>query len=275
MAEPLTLLEFVKALFTNPQLRDFYESNPQAALGQCGLGHLTPADVTDALTIVRDETTHDYTAPAAPRVEYRDHHVTNEYVDNRDTFIDKSIHQKIDTDGGDLYQRFDDHSVYAIGDGSIATGGSIKDSTLVTGNGNTAGDGNIKGHQNIVGDENKAIQGDDNTGGFGDGAVNSTDVKGDVSLEDGAAFGNGGTTGVNNANSSVNGSHNSATKTEVDHSGNKTTDNSLHDSQNHESLTTSETDNTVENSYNQSESHANHSHSTVQESHNDDVVYHA
>lgn len=268
MSEQFDLVKFIEELFGNRDLQAFFASDPKGALAEYGLHDVSAAEIKDALSVVgagkgmgeAPEVAHHESA-----VSYVERIVTtNKYIDARETNIDKSIHQNIDTHGGKVVQNFDDHSVYAIGDGSVAAGGDIKDSTVVTGDNNQVGDHNIKGNGNVSGEGNKVINGDDNAAGFGQGQVNSTDIDGSLKLGEGAAFGSGGSTAVNNSDSSTNGSNNTHTKTELDNVGNKTTDNSLEDSQNSDTHTTSETHHSETGSHNTHESHETHeSHSIL------------
>src|SRR5882757_3294965 len=133
-----------------------------------------------------------------------------------DTNIDNSVHQRIDTgsdrgdrddwdrdrdrdwgrdrddddnrdhdhnwgrgDGGDFHQVIDNDPVVASGDGSVAAGGDIRDSTL------TSGDGNV------IGDNNQAVTGDHNTTAFGSGDATNADL-GDTRIGDGGSLSLGG-----------------------------------------------------------------------------------
>lgn len=270
MSQQFDLVAFIKELFANKDLQNYFASDPKGALEEYGLTNVSAADIKEALSVVGAGKGD---APAVGQhesaVSYIDRTIVhNKWVDDRDVTIDKSIHQNIDTHGGKLVQNFDDHSVYAIGDGSIAAAGGISNSKLVTGDNNTVGNGNIDGNGNIVGEGNQAIQGHGNAAGFGEGAVSTADIDGDLKLEDGAAFGNGGSTAVNNSDSSTNASHNSTTKTNVENSGNKTTDNSQDGSHNTDTETTSETHNTTEGSHNTHESHETHESHSILDSFN-------
>jgi hypothetical protein len=69
MAETLSLMEFLQALLTDAGLRGDFGDDPQGTLGAHGLADLTPADVHDALVLVQDTQTVDYSldvATAAP-----------------------------------------------------------------------------------------------------------------------------------------------------------------------------------------------------------------
>src|SRR4051794_4271844 len=71
MAETLSLMEFLQALLADAGLRGDFGDDPQGTLAAHGLADLTPADVHDALVLVQDTQTVDYsldaaTAPPAP-----------------------------------------------------------------------------------------------------------------------------------------------------------------------------------------------------------------
>ena len=56
-----TLIEFIKQLLgtgsESIQLRDYFREDPQGALNEYGLGHLSPEDVHDAMVLVQDNDT--------------------------------------------------------------------------------------------------------------------------------------------------------------------------------------------------------------------------
>ncbi len=153
-------------------------------------------------------------------VKYLNTYVTNNWVDDRDTIVDNSINQVIDTDGGDFRQNIDIDAVTASGDGAVAAGGDIDDSTITTGD------------DNIVGDGNQVVDGDGNTTAFGNGSATSTNVGGDLTVDDGSAFATGGNAGVDNSDHSVNDSFNETIDASINDSGNDYSDNSVSDSGN-------------------------------------------
>jgi hypothetical protein len=255
MAESLSLLEFLKELLTNVQLRDYFAEDPQGALHEYGLDDLSPADVHDALVLAEDNQTadfsrnydtghnsvqftpppppahHSYATPAESHeaaVQYLNNYVTNNYIDDRDTTVDNSINQQIDTHGGDFDQDIDVHSTTASGDGAVAAGGDIEGSTVTTGNDNQVGDGNIRGDGNVAGDNNQAVTGHDNTTSFGSGDATSTDVGGNVNVGDGGAFSSGGNSTVDNTDNSIDHSFNDSSQHSIDHSFNDESDHSDH-----------------------------------------------
>ncbi|GAA0895124.1 IniB N-terminal domain-containing protein [Pseudonocardia zijingensis] len=65
MAQPLSLMEFLQALLTDADLRGDFGDDPQGTLAAHGLADLTPADVHDALVLVQDTQTVDYSLDAA------------------------------------------------------------------------------------------------------------------------------------------------------------------------------------------------------------------
>jgi hypothetical protein len=65
MAETLSLMEFLQALLTDARLRGDFGNDPQGTLHAHGLADLTPADVHDALVLVQDTQTVDYSLDAA------------------------------------------------------------------------------------------------------------------------------------------------------------------------------------------------------------------
>ncbi|OLT02591.1 hypothetical protein BJF90_29045 [Pseudonocardia sp. CNS-004] len=85
MPERLSLMEFLQALLTDAGLRGDFGDDPQGTLAAHGLGDLTPADVHDALVLVQDIQTVDYsldaaTAPPPPPPAGDDHEAAVEYL---------------------------------------------------------------------------------------------------------------------------------------------------------------------------------------------------
>jgi hypothetical protein len=233
---PSTLIQLLLSLLSDPEAAAAFQQDPAAFVAQCGLTDLTPEQVHDAAVLVADQDPpapehhdkpHHHTPPPAPEphdppheaaIKYLNTYVTNNWIDDRDTTIDNSVNQKIDTGGGDFTQTIDNHTTVASGDGAVAAGGDITDSTLVTGDHNTLGDGNVTGS--------------DNTLAFGDGDATSTSTGGDLSVGDGGAFSNAGAAAANNADSSTHDSGNVSTDGSVHDSGNDTSDHSVNDSNN-------------------------------------------
>ena len=258
MAESMSLMEFLRELVSNTGLRDWFAHDPQAALHEYGLDDLSPADVHDALVLVEDNQTadfsrdyntgsnaihlpppppvhHDYATPAEAHhaaVSYLNTYVTNNYVDDRDTTVDNSVNQQIDTHGGDFDQDIDVHSTVASGDGAVAAGDDIRDSTITTGDHNQVGNGNVSGNGNVVGDRNQAVTGDHDTTAFGSGNAASTTVGHDLNVGDGGAFASGGSAAVDNSDNSQHGVGNTWTDNSTNDSFKDSSDQSVHDSGN-------------------------------------------
>jgi hypothetical protein len=215
-------MEFILNLLSDDEARQDFADNPDKALDDAGLGNLSADDVRDALELMHDDSqsadfSREYNTGgneiniAAPEpvdgsesaAEYVSKYITNNYVTNEgDTITDNSINQQIDTGGGDFDQNIDIDSTVASGDGAVAAGDDIEDSTITTGNDNIVGDNNIEGDGNtsISGDGNSAVVGNGNTTGFGDGDVSSTEIDGDVNVDDGSSFAIGGSSSVDNSN---------------------------------------------------------------------------
>ncbi|MGQ0480679.1 MAG: IniB N-terminal domain-containing protein, partial [Pseudonocardia sp.] len=183
-----SLLDWILSILRDPDERAAFQADPGGYADDHGFGDLSAADVHDALCLIADNQSasydHDngydngydnnghvhYPPPKHydnddDAAHYLNNYITNEYtvVDDRDTYVDQSIHQDIDTDGGDFEQTIDNDPVIASGDGAVAAGGDIEDSTVTTGDGN------------VVGDNNQAVTGDDNTTAFGSGNASSAD----------------------------------------------------------------------------------------------------
>jgi hypothetical protein len=295
----MTLLEFLRSLMFDDEARQEFAENPDQALADAGLDHLSAQDVQDALVMMQDDSqdadfSREYNTGgnevniAAPAPvehhddggsesasEYINKYITNNYVTNEgDTITDNSINQQIDTGGGDFDQNIDIDSTVASGDGAVAAGDDISDSNIATGDGNTIGDGNVSGHDNtvgdgntdvnvdgggsaIVGDDNQAVVGDGNTTGFGDGDVSSTDIDGNVNVDDGSSFAIGGS-------SSVDSSDNSDDDVSIDNS-----DNSTNDSNNTTTDWHDESDNSVHSSVEDNDSYSNYEDHSDNSTHED------
>ena len=62
VSEPLSLLEFLQGLLSDTGMRDGFLADPHATLTDHGLADLSPADVHDALVLVEDTQTADFSA---------------------------------------------------------------------------------------------------------------------------------------------------------------------------------------------------------------------
>ncbi len=148
-------------------------------------------------------------------IEHLSRYVTNNFVDDRDTNVDDSVNQQIHTDGGAVTQDIETHSTTASGDGSVAAGGAIRDSTVTTGDGNQVGTGNIKGDNNVQGHDNNVVHGDGNTTAFGEGAATSADLH-HVDVDGGGALSVGGNATGHQQNTDSH-DHTSTTTTDTTH----------------------------------------------------------
>lgn len=265
MTTSTSLIEMILNLLRDPEARAAFLADSDGYLSSCGLQDLSSDDIHDALVLLQDNDTADFSrdyntggnsvAVATPApvhhgghdhddaVRYLNTYITNNYVDDRDTITDNSINQQIDTDGGDFDQDIDIDSVVASGDGAVAAGDDIEDSTIVTGD------------ENVVGDNNQAVTGDDNTTSFGSGDATSTDVGGDVNVGSGGGFASGsGTVVVDNTDNSqenVGNSSTDVTLTDVGNTENETEiDNSLENVGNDYSENDVEIDNSLTDSGN-------------------------
>ena len=72
--------------------------------------------------------------------------------------VDNSVNQQIDTGGGDFDQDIRHPAPTASGDGAVAAGGDIRNSTVTSGDGNQVGDDNIRGDGNVQGDGQRGRQ---------------------------------------------------------------------------------------------------------------------
>jgi hypothetical protein len=287
MTTSTSLLELLLNLLRDPSSLAAYREDPEGFLASCG--DVSPGDIRDALVLLQDNQDADFSreynsggnqihvpAPADPpapepgesnheaAVKYLNTYITENHIDDRDTIVDNSINQQIDTGGGDFDQDIDVDSTVASGDGSVAAGDDIEDSEIVTGDDNTVGDDNVTGDGNtvgddnvgvdvdgegsaIVGDDNQAVIGDDNTTSFGDGDATSAEIDGDLSVDDGSSAAIGGS-------SSVDSSDHSDDDTYTDNS-----DNSTEDSFNSTGTVTDNSDNSTNDSFNNNSQQSDYS----------------
>jgi hypothetical protein len=287
MTTSTSLLDLLLNLFRDPEAMAAFKDDPNGYLAPCG--DISPDDVHDALMLLNDNQDASFDReyntgsnhsggnhvhvppPPAPEkhegesdheatVRYLNTYITNNYVDDRDTIIDNSVNQQIDTGGGDFDQDIDIDSTAATGDGAVAAGDDIEGSNIVTGDDNQVGDGNISGDGNVVGDDNDVVSGDNNTSAFGDGDANNTSLE-DVEVSDGGALAVGGdATGEQDIDGSFN---DTTTSTE----NNTEFDNSFNEDNDATSGSFNETETDVD-----TDSH-NTTHNDVQ-SHNDVAVDH-
>lgn len=201
MSNATSLLDWILDLLRDPDARAEFQADPQSYADRNGFADLSSGDVYDALCLIGDNqsASYDYRGgggggggehfppPTHPRhggedaSQYLNNYITNNYtsIDDRDTNIDSSVHQNVDTGGGDFEQTIDNDPVIASGDGAVAAGGDIRDSTLTTGEGN------------VVGDDNQAVTGGDNTTAFGTGDAVTSSFD-DARFGDGSAVSVGG-----------------------------------------------------------------------------------
>jgi hypothetical protein len=196
MATTTSFLDWLLDLLRDPEARAAFLADPDDYLRDHGYGDLSSADVHDALCLISDndhQSNSDHGVHYPPPHHYdHDHdggdaghylrnYITNNYtvIDQHNTYVDDSVHQNIDTHGGDFDQHIDNDPVIASGDGAVAAGGDIRDSTV------TIGDGNV------VGDHNQAVTGDHDTTSFGSGNATSADL-GNSHFADGGALSVGG-----------------------------------------------------------------------------------
>src|SRR5687767_6866533 len=140
MTVSTSLYELILNLLRDPKALEDFRDDPDAYLASCG--DFSPDDVKDAIELIRDHdddsssrdsghTVHvaPPSDPPEPRdgeteheaaVRYLNTYVTNNYIDDRDTTVDNSVNQQIDTDGGDFDQNIDIDSNVASGDGAVA-----------------------------------------------------------------------------------------------------------------------------------------------------------
>ena len=193
-----SLLDWILGLLRDPTQQAAFQADPQGYASDHGFSNLSAADVHDALCLAGDNQSqgferggnHDghvhYPAPhhyehGESASHYLSSYITNNYtsIDARSTNIDDSVHQNVDTHGGDFSQNIHNDPVVASGDHAVAAGHDISNSTLTTGGGN------------VVGDNNHSVTGEHNTTAFGTGAATNADLS-HASFGDGAAASIGG-----------------------------------------------------------------------------------
>lgn len=184
------LIQWLLDLLNDDAAKDDFLRDPDSYLREHGYGDVSSGDIYDSLCLIHDGDTSGYRGgdndddddDDHPRPHHNDDdddaatylksYITNiTNIDDRDTEIDNSIHQDIDTDGGDFDQTIDNDTVVASGDGATAVGGD--------------NEGNI------------SSAGGDNTTAFGDGDASK------ANFED-AEFGSGSAVNVGDGTSSGN-----------------------------------------------------------------------
>lgn len=192
----LSLLDWIISLLRDPEARAEFQKDPDGYAAEQGFDNLSSADVRDSLCLVADNQPahgdHARYLPLPPdsdsdsddndnAAQYLNRYITNNYqtIEKNETNIDNSIHQDVDTDGGDFDQIIDNDPVIASGDGAVVAGDDIRDSALTTGD------------DNVVGDNNQAVTGDDNTAAFGSGDASNASFE-DTEFGDGSGLSVGG-----------------------------------------------------------------------------------
>jgi hypothetical protein len=202
MPGPTSLLDWILSLLRDPEARAAFQSDPDRYATAHGFQDLSPADVHDALCLIADNASASYDhkfSPGSvdsgahypppphhldlhrPASHYLNDYITHNYttVLEHDTNVDESVHQNVDTHGGDFHQTVDNDPLVASGDHAVAAGGDIRGSTL------TSGDGNV------VGDGDHAVTGHDDTTSFGSGDATGSRLS-HADFGDGSAFSAGG-----------------------------------------------------------------------------------
>jgi hypothetical protein len=198
-----SLLDWILSLLRDPDARAAFQADPDGYAAEHGFQNLSSADVHDALCLIADNASasydHKFAAsdvhyPPPPHYDshhdapqYLNHYITNNYkvIDQHNTYVDDSVHQHIDTHGGDFDQHIDNDPVVASGHGAVAAHGDIRNSTVTTGD------------RNVIGHDNQAVTGDDNTTAFGSGDATSAHL-GHTSVGDGGALSIGGNASAHN-----------------------------------------------------------------------------
>jgi len=210
MTTSTSLLDWILDLLRDPTTRAAFLADPRGYLNECGFHDVSSADVHDALTVIadRDDSHSNHGTHYPPPHDYHNDddaghylrgYITNNYttIEEHNTYVDNSVHQNIDTHGGDFDQTIDNDPVIASGDGSVAAGGDIRDSTITSGN------------HNVIGDDNQAVTGNGNTTAFGSGDATSADL-GRTHIGDGGSVSIGGDAfGHNEDNDTSTAVHNS------------------------------------------------------------------
>ena len=224
MTASTSLYELILNLLRDPKALEDFQDDPEAYLASCG--DFSSDDVKDALELIRDQdddgdnnsrdgghTVHvaPPSDPPEPRdgeteheaaVRYLNTYVTNNYIDDRDTTVDNSVNQQIDTGGGDFDQDIDIDSNVASGDGAVAAD-DITDSNVSPATTTWSATTTSPATTTSSATATRSCHGDDNTTSFGDGDATSTDIGGDVTVGDGGGFASGGDVDIDNSDNST------------------------------------------------------------------------
>jgi hypothetical protein len=288
MTNSTSLLDLLLSLLRDPSALAAYQEDPDGFLATCG--DVSPDDIRDALVLLQDNQDADFNrdyntggnhvhVPPPPAhnpepgesdhdasIRYLNTYITNNNIDDRDTIVDNSVNQQIDTGGGDFDQDIDIDSTVASGDGAVAAGDDIEDSTITTGDDNQVGDDNVRGDGNVVGDDNNAVTGNGNTSSFGDGDATSTEIDGDVSVGDGGSFASGGDSTVDNTDNSLENVDNDYSDNSQDNVDNDNSEHSLDNLGNDYSDNSDNSDHSIEDSLNDNSDSSDHSDTSVHDS---------
>ena len=286
MTASTSLFELLLNLLRDPSALTAYREDPEGFLSACG--DVSPADIREALLLIQDSQEVNRPGlqhrrqphpgpppPAAPEPEpgesnheaaarYLDSYVTNNYIDDRDTTVDNSVNQQIDTGGGDFDQDIDVDSTVASGDDSVAAGDDIEDSTITTGDDNTVGDDNTA-HRGR-GRRRQRHRRRRQRGRAGRRQHHQVSLartgtppppRSTATSASATAIAAGGDATVDNSDNSTNDSFND------------NSDNSTEDSFNTSSETTDNSDNSTEDSFNDNSSHSESAYSSDDDSYSD------
>jgi hypothetical protein len=200
-----SLLAWIENLFRDPAAQAAFQADPRGVAASQGFPNLSSADVHDALCLAADNrsASHDHDSgnhvhfPPPPEhhhgedgAHYLRNYVTNNYatVDEHNTNIDNSVHERVNTGGGDFSQEIHNDPVVASGHGAVAAGGDTRDSTVTTGD------------RNVVGNHNQAVTGSDSTTAFGSGDATNAHLE-HANFGDGGALSIGGNADGHNTHS--------------------------------------------------------------------------
>lgn len=95
MSETLSLLEFLQALLRDAELRGSFTHDPQGTLDEHGLGALSPADVHDALVLVQDTQTVDYSPDHLAAVEHLNSYLGDPDPQDLNAWSDPNDHDQV------------------------------------------------------------------------------------------------------------------------------------------------------------------------------------